>query len=146
MSSSALKTAAVCLSLGSAGCLQATEPIHGPPVASHQSFPIQSARPVSPSESATAGQVNPEVPRGLFPLDIGNRWLYSFTSAISGPGVPGGRVVWLIATITTELVGRIRIGPLEYVQARITTVRTIPAIGVTDTLVGSIAYREGLDG
>jgi hypothetical protein len=37
MSSSILKTAALCLSLASAGCLQTTEPIHAPAASSHQS-------------------------------------------------------------------------------------------------------------
>jgi hypothetical protein len=54
--------------------------------------------------------------------------------------------VGLIATTTIELVGRIRIGPFEYVEARIITVETIPAIGVTDTLAGAIAYRGDFDG
>jgi hypothetical protein len=141
-----LRTVAVCLSLAGVGCLQATEPIHKPVAASQLRPSIQSVGPASPTGSATAGQANLGIPRGLFPLAIGNWWRYSFTSAISGPEVPGGRVVWLISTGTIELVGRMQVGPFEYVEARSTTVETIPATGAMDTLVGSIAYREGFDG
>jgi hypothetical protein len=137
-----LKAAAVLFSLASAGCLQATEPTYVPSAASRG----QSTRSANRVGSATVDQTDPDAPRGLFPLDVGNRWRYSFTSTISGPDVPGGRVVWLTATTTTELVGRVRIGPLEYVDARVTTVRTLPAIGVTDTLVGSVGYREDSGG
>lgn len=136
------KIAAVCLSFASAGCLQVVDPIHSSFAPNRQHV----ARPVASAAYTTAALTSLDLPGGLFPLEIGNRWRYSYTSASVGPNVPGGRSVGLIGTSTIELVGRARIGPFEYVVARLTTVQTLPAIGVTDTLVGSAAYREDSDG
>jgi hypothetical protein len=134
------KLAAVCLSFASAGCLQLVDPVHSSFAPNRENATRRAASAVAAVTTAAQGGVDQA--RGLFPLEIGNRWRYSFTSASVGPNVPGGRSVGLIGTHTIELVGRTRIGPFEYVVARLTTVDTLVGSGVTDTLVSWAGYRE----